>query len=52
MSNLFIECAETEKLNAVLAKLERKYGAEYSYVPEVSDFSCRCSGPAQSCVWH
>ena len=52
MASLLLNQAETAKLNSVLANLEEKFGKEYSYVPETSAFSCKCSGPAQSCAWH
>lgn len=52
VASLRLDYAETIKLNAVLANLEQKFGTEYSFTPEVSAFSCKCSGPAQSCAWH
>lgn len=52
MASLMLSNAETAKLNAALAGLEQKFGAEYTFTPEVSAFSCKCSGPAQSCTWH
>ena len=39
-------------LNQLISKLEEKFGKDYIYQPEHSEFSCKCSGPAQSCVWH
>lgn len=52
MASLLLNSAENAKLNAVLATLEKKYGKDYAYKPEISAFSCKCSGPGQSCVWH
>lgn len=52
MASLFLSHVETAKLNAVLANLEQKFGTEYSFTPEFSAFSCKCSGPGQSCTWH
>lgn len=52
MTALALTNAETEKLNAVLANLEDEFGTEYIFTPECSEFSCKCSGPAQSCTWH
>ena len=52
MASLMLSNAETAKLNAALAGLEQKFGAEYTFTPEVSALSCKCSGPAQSCTWH
>lgn len=52
MASLRLDNAEMMKLDVVLAKLEKEFGREYTFTPEVSDFSCKCSGPAQSCIWH
>ncbi len=52
MVSLLLNNAETAKLNTVLAALEKKFGTDYTYTPKVSAFSCKCSGPAQSCTWH
>ncbi|MBQ1388724.1 MAG: hypothetical protein IIY78_03765 [Clostridia bacterium] len=52
MDSLFMDAVEIEVMNEKLSKLEKEYGSEYHYDPEYSEFSCRCSGPGQSCVWH
>lgn len=52
MASLLLNKKETAMLNAALLEMEKKNGTEYSFVPEVSAFSCKCSGPAQSCIWH
>lgn len=52
MDSLMLNNTETTKLNTVLSNLEKKFGADYSFTPEISAFSCKCSGPAQSCAWH
>lgn len=52
MDTLMLSNAEIAEVNAALAQLEQEFGAEYIFIPEVSTFSCKCSGPAQSCTWH
>ncbi len=52
MKSLMLNSDEFSVLNLTLEKMEAKNGNEYSYTPEKSTFSCKCSGPAQSCVWH
>lgn len=52
MASLMLSKTETAKLDAALERLEQKFGKEYTFTPEVSEFSCKCSGPAQSCTWH
>ena len=52
MESLMLNNAENAELDAALDCLEQKFGTEYTFTPEVSEFSCKCSGPAQSCAWH
>lgn len=52
MDSLFLSDKEKQALYATLEQMEKTHGAEYSFVPEASVYSCKCSGPAQSCVWH
>lgn len=52
MATLQLNASENFSLETALAKLEKEYGSEYSFTPEVNEFSCKCSGPGQSCVWH
>ncbi len=52
MQNLFLNEGQTQALNQAILELEEVFGAEYTYAPEVNEFSCKCSGPAQSCAWH
>lgn len=52
MSKLVLSNSEKEALRVALAKAEARYGKDYTFKPEKSAFSCKCSGPAQSCVWH
>lgn len=52
MASLRLDKEEMKQINTVLAELENKFGAEYVFVPETSCYSCKCSGPAQSCAWH
>ncbi|WP_303949557.1 hypothetical protein [Desulfovibrio piger] len=52
MDTLMLSNTEVAELNAALAQLEQEFGSEYIFMPEVSTFSCKCSGPAQSCAWH
>lgn len=52
MATLQLNLAEKATLKSTLAKMEAVYGADYSFEPEINTFSCKCSGPAQSCVWH
>lgn len=52
MATLHLDSSENSSLEAALAKLEEQYGTEYSFIPEIKEFSCKCSGPGQSCVWH
>lgn len=52
MASLLLDHTESAELDAVLEKLERRFGADYTFIPEESSFSCKCSGPAQSCIWH
>lgn len=52
MASLKLTDTETKSLEIALRKMEEKFGNEYSFKPEISEFSCRCSGPAQSCTWH
>ena len=52
MASLLLNKKETAALNAALAEMEKKNGIKYSFIPEVSAFSSKCSGPAQSCIWH
>ena len=52
MKSLKLSSKENAKLKNALEVMERSQGSEYNFVPTVSEFSCKCSGPAQSCVWH
>lgn len=52
MKSLLLDYAETVELDTVLTDLEETFGTDYSFAPESSVFSCKCSGPAQSCIWH
>lgn len=52
MSTLRLNADERSSLKETLAAMEKQFGKDYTFVPELSDFSCRCSGPAQSCAWH
>lgn len=52
MATLRLNVSENASLEAALEKMEALFGSEYSFEPEMSEFSCRCSGPAQSCTWH
>lgn len=52
MSSLFLNDKEKQSICVVLEKMEKQYNAEYSFIPKTSVYSCKCSGPGQSCVWH
>lgn len=52
MAALFLNSDEMDVLDLALTRMEKEFGEEYSFIPEYSEFSCKCSGPAQSCVWH
>ena len=52
MATLRLNVSENASLEAALEKMEALFGSEYSFEPEMSEFSCRCSGPAQSCIKH
>ena len=52
MATLRLNVSENASLEAALEKMEALFGSEFSFEPEMSEFSCRCSGPAQSCTWH
>ena len=52
MASLFLDNTELKALDIVLADMESEFGAEYSFSPDYSEFTCGCSGPAQSCAWH
>lgn len=52
MASLRLDATEMSNLNDALKALEGKFGQEYTFAPESSEFSCSCSGPARSCVWH
>lgn len=52
MATLYLNVDEKRELEDVLEKMECQSAADYSFEPEHSAFSCRCSGPAQSCTWH
>lgn len=52
MATLFLNKDESRDLEVALAKMEREFGTDYSFEPEEKAFSCKCSGPAQSCTWH
>jgi len=52
MATLYLNENENYELENVLSKMERENGSDYSFEPERNAFSCRCSGPAQSCTWH
>lgn len=52
MSTLRLDAEERVHLNETLAAMEAQLGKDYTFVPEMSEFSCKCSGPGQSCIWH
>ena len=52
MSSLFLNDTEIKKMHDAIESMENDYGNKYSYQPESSVFSCSCSGPQQSCIWH
>lgn len=52
MKNLFLDANQVKVLNKTIFELEEKFGANYFYVPSINEFSCKCSGPGQSCLWH
>ena len=52
MESLLLNEEQMLSLNQLISKLEEKFGKDYIYQPELSECSCKCSGPAQSCVWH
>ena len=52
MASLLMDAAEMAAMDEKLSKMETEYGSEYHFEPEYSEFSCKCSGPGQSCVWH
>lgn len=52
MAALFLDIADMKELNTVLSNMENEFGTEYSFSPDYSEYSCKCSGPGQSCVWH
>lgn len=52
MEKIRLSANELRKLSTVLSSLEKEHGEEYVYIPDKSAYACKCSGPAQSCVWH
>ena len=52
MDSLFLNDEQMSTLNKTISTLEEMFGKDYTYQPEQNEFSCKCSGPAQSCVWH
>lgn len=52
MISLYLSEDELRELELVLNDMECQSGTDYSFEPELSVFSCKCSGPAQSCAWH
>lgn len=52
MEALRLNKNEKMELETVLSKMEKQFGTDYSFKPKKTDFSCGCSGPAQSCIWH
>ncbi len=52
MEKLQLNNSEVMKLETILSSMEMEFGNEYVFVPKENEYSCRCSGPAQSCVWH
>lgn len=52
MTSLFLDSTELKALDTALTGMEDEFGAEYLFSPDYSEFSCKCSGPGQSCVWH
>lgn len=50
--SLILDPRELEKLAETIDSLEKHFGADYTYEPAENAFSCSCSGPAQSCIWH
>lgn len=52
MNSLFLTDRQMLILNQLIVELEEKFGKYYTYQYEEDEFSCKCSGPAQSCIWH
>lgn len=52
MEDLLLNDEQMSILDKIVLNLEEKFGKDYSYQPEHNEFQCKCSGPAQSCVWH
>lgn len=52
MKSLFLNDAEKNLLELIIKNMEKEFGQNYKFTPKENEFSCKCSGPAQSCTWH
>ena len=47
MESLLLNEEQMLSLNQLISKLEEKFGKDYIYQPEHSEFSCKCSVTSQ-----
>lgn len=52
MKELTLSSNDKRVLDSILSSLEEQFGTEYAFTLEKNIYSCKCSGPAQSCAWH